>query len=275
LAAWKGDPGLALGNAVGSIIADTALIFGLCCAIKRLPMDRFVLNRHGWLQLGAGSLLTALCLGAWALSGDLHNAVLPRAAGGVLLALLVGYMYVSVRWGRRHPQMIPDEADAPASRVRRKRAAAVNLLVLIAGLGLVVFGSEALVGSAEEICRRHGVPEAVLAITLVALGTSVPELVTAIASLIKGHEDLSIGNIIGADILNVLFVTGGSSAAAPLHVAPAFFFLYLPTMMVVLLLFRTYVLMGRDRFQRWQGALLVAVYVIFVWLTIQTGLQAP
>jgi cation:H+ antiporter len=274
-AAWKGDPGLALGNAVGSIIVDTGMIFGLCCVIRRLPMDRFVLNRHGWLQLGAGALLTALCLGAWAWSGDLHSAVLPRSVGAVLLALLIGYLYISIRWARRHPQIVPDEADVPASRARGARGAAVTLLVLAAGLGLVVVGSDALVGSAEEICRRQGVPEAVLAVTLVAFGTSVPELVTAIVALIKGHEDLSIGNIVGADILNVLFVTGASNVAAPLRIEPAFFWLYLPTMMIVLLAFRTYILMGRDRFERWQGLVLVAVYVVFVWLTIRMGSQAP
>jgi cation:H+ antiporter len=267
-AAFQGNPGLSLGNAVGSILADTGLIFGLCCVIKRLPMDRFVVKRHGWLQLGAGVLLVATCLGLWALSGDIHDVVIPRSVGFLYVLLLVGYLYLSVKWARLHPQLIPEEAKGANGTSRRGGAFLRNIALLVTGLAVVVLTSDSLVGSVEVICQRSNIPESVLAITLVAVGTSLPELAIALGSLIKGHEDLSVGNILGADILNVLYVSGASAVASPLRVEPAFFYLYLPSMIAVLVLFRLYTLLGRDRFHRWQGVPLLAAYAIFVVLTL-------
>jgi len=269
MAAWQGNAGLALGNAVGSIICDTALIFGLCCALKRLPLNRFILNRHGWLQLGAGVLLAGIIVGLWLTAGRrLDGVVLGRPVGLVLLALLVGYMALSIRWSRQHPEIIPDEAAEAVARASRRTRAAGNLALLAAGLALVVLGSDLLIASAMQICRNHAVPEAVIAGTFVALGTSLPELVTALAALVKGHSDLSVGNIVGADILNVLFVVGASATAAPLAVGPAIFYLQVPTMLAVLVLFRVYILSGKDTFHRWQGVPLLAVYVAFVLLSV-------
>jgi cation:H+ antiporter len=274
-AAFKGNADLALGNAVGSIIVDTGLIFGLCCLLKPLPMDRFVLNRHGWLQTGAGLLLTALCLGLWARSGDIHNVVLPRAAGILLVTLLVGYLYLSARGARQHPQGVPEAPDVPVRQARQVGRVAKDLLILAVGLGMVVLGSETLIGSVRVICERNHVPPSVLAVTLVAFGTSVPELVTGLAAILKGHGDISVGNIVGADILNVLSVTGLSAIAAPLRVEPVFFYLHLPAMMVMLLLFRGYILGGRQQFHRWQGAVLLAAYAAFVVLTVTVTQRMP
>ncbi len=266
-AAIGGDPGLAMGNGIGSIICDTALIFGLCCLMTRLPLDRFVLSRHGWLQLGSGVLLTACALGFWAASGDINKVFLPQWVGIAFLGLLVGYLYLSMRWARQHPELVPKDArDASVSFNHRLRQGLVNLAVLAIGLGMVVGASDMLVGSIDEICQRHDVPEAVLAVTLVAFGTSLPELVTAIAAISKGHPELLVGNIIGADILNVLFVIGASATATPdgLHVEPMFFYLLLPAMMIVLLLLRGYIFLSGTTFKRWQGVPLLIVYIAFI-----------
>lgn len=271
-AAWQGDPGLALGNGVGSIICDTGLIFGLCCLLTRLPADRFILRRHGWLQLGAGTLLVGVCLVAWALAGNMADVYIPRSVGFVFIGLLAGYMYLSVRWSRQHPELIRQEAQTlPIRKHHRTAAVAGNLAVVAAGTALVVGGSEVLIGSVKEICLRLEVPSVVLAATLVAFGTSLPELATAVASIIKGHSELMVGNIIGADILNVLFVIGASAVAMPLKVEPIFFYLSFPAMMGVLLLLRVYIFTTGRQFRRWQGLPLLAVYVIFVVLTLKFG----
>lgn len=287
-AAIGGDGEMALGNGVGSIICDTALIFGLCCLIKRLPKDRFVLNRHGWLQVGAGALLFATALGLWWLSGDIENVIMPRWVGVGFLCLLVGYMYLSVRWSRAHPEIIPHEVAEAAQNVTGSVASAAervttspkgktartvtNLIGLLIGLAMVIMGSELMVGSVRQIALNHHVPKAVIAGTLVAFGTSLPELVTAIASLIKGHSELLVGNVIGADILNVLFVIGASATATPLVIEPIFFWFLLPVMLAVLVLLRGFIFLPGDRFHRWMGLPLLGSYVVFVILAVKFGL---
>ncbi len=263
-AAFQGDGGMALGNAVGSIICNTALIFGMGCCLTRLPKDRFVLNRHGWLQLASGALLTVTALVLLVVGGSIVNVVIPRVAGIGFLLLLVGYIYVSVRWARRHPQIVPPEAGVEMKFNHHSARIAGNLLVMLVGLALVVGGSEVLVGSAKEVCRRFQVPEAVIAATVVAFGTSLPELATAIAAIIKKHPDLLVGNIIGANILNVLFVIGASATAVPLKVEPIFFYFLLPVMMLVLIMFRLYIFADGKTFRRWQGVPLVAIYIAYV-----------
>jgi len=264
MAAWRGNPGLALGNSVGSVICDTALIFGLCCCLTRLPLDRFVLRRHGWLQLGAGALLTAVVfVGAWV--GGVDGAVIPRWVGYGFLGLLVGYLYISFRWARQHPEMIPSEARQSANKISAGTVAAM-LGVLGLGLALVLAGSDALIGSVKELCIRNNVPDHIVAVTLVAFGTSLPELATALTAIIKGHPGLLVGNVIGADILNVLFVIGASASASELAVPPLFLQLHLPVMMLSLLLLRGYIFASRDRFSRWQGIPLLAIYIGYLAL---------
>ncbi len=271
MAAWRGDPGLALGNGMGSIICDTALIFGLCCCIRRLPMDRFILNRQGWLQFGAGALLAGVITGAWLLAGQrFSEAFIPRWVGIIFLLLLVGYMCLSVRWARQHEGVVAHGAvdEVTAASARNGKGVVAHLLFLLGGLALVVFGSEVLIGSAKTVCEKHGVPETVIAGTFVAFGTSLPELVTAIAALIKGHAELLLGNVIGADILNVLFVIGAAATAKPLQIDKATLYLFVPVMLIVLGLLRGYIYMNRDTFKRWQGVPLLICYVIFVVLSV-------
>ncbi len=267
-AALAGHPELALGNAVGSVICDTALIFGLCCILTRLPANRFILNRHGWLQLGSGILLMLTALGLWLGSGDINNVWIPRWVGLVYLALLAAYMCVSVRWARRHPEIIPDEAEIAPIADHAAIKTTGHVVMLVFGLALVVLGSEFLIGSVTEICHRRNVPEAVIAVTLVAFGTSLPELVTAVASIAKGHSELLIGNIIGADILNILFVIGASASAVPLRVEPMFFQFLLPVMILVLVLLRVFIFMNDTQFKRWQGIPLLLLYALFVTISV-------
>jgi cation:H+ antiporter len=269
-AAFQGDGGLALGNAIGSIICDTALIFGLGCVLTRLPKDRFVLDRHGWLQFAAGLLLTLVLLALWALAGDINQVVIPRKVGFGFVAILIWYLYISVKWSRQHPVLIPEEAaKVKIDSAHKRREALIDLVLLFLGLSLVVFGSELLIGSVKVIAVRHRVPPEVLAVTLVAFGTSVPELATAIASIVKGHSELLVGNIIGADILNVLFVVGLSSAAVPLKVDPFFYVFLVPVMMVSLTMFRIFIFWKGSTFRRWQGIPLLLLYLFFVIVTVR------
>ena len=171
--------------------------------------------------------------------------------------------------------MIPDEANVEAAAAHRGLAVIVSIGVILMGLALVVAGADLLVGSAKVLAARYGMPPEVIAVTIVAVGTSVPELVTGLVSIIRGHSELLVGNIIGADVLNVLFVTGAAAAAKPIEVDPNFFYIYLPTMIVVLGLMRVYIFISGNRFQRWMGIPLLAVYALFVALTVGLGVGHP
>ena len=272
MAAWGGESGLALGNAVGSIIADTGLIFGIGCILSTLPADRFVLSRQGWTQFGAAALLSGICYAVWSAQGA--EASLGRWVGGLFLALLGAYLFASVRWARQHPHGEPfqgPEGDHPAAAARRSGRTLLGLIVL--GLTLVVLASHVLVETVSELARQLQVPDVVIAATLVAFGTSLPELVVGITSIRKGHPELLVGNVIGADVLNVLFVIGASAVAAPLPVVDAaarvpdiFLKVHLPTMMAILVMFRLFIFRAArtGNFSRWMGWPLVIVYVAYL-----------
>jgi len=275
MAAFAGQSGLALGNAVGSIIADTGFIFGLGCLIATLPADRFILRRQGWVQVGSAALLALVCYIAFAVSGD--RAVLGRPVGLLFLVLLAGYLAVSVHWSRQHATVSP----VPIDQEGRKHPALLAVLV-VAGLLLVVLSSRVLICSVSVLAARWGVPQVVIAATLVAMGTSLPELVVGITSIYKGHKEILVGNVIGADALNVLFVIGASATAARLPIVEAgaqvpriFLYLHLPTMLLILILFRLYIRHAsrRGSFRRWYGLPLVAIYVAYLVLqfVLSTG----
>ena len=140
-------------------------------------------------------------------------------------------------------------------------------IMIAGGLFLVILGARVLVPSASEIALRFGVPDDVIAATMVALGTSLPELMTAIAAIRKGHPEITVGNIVGADVLNVLFVIGAAAAAAPLVIPMNFYYFHLPAMLIILYSFRVFISMNKDGlFHRWQGYWLLGVYLCYVIL---------
>ncbi|MCB2225424.1 MAG: calcium/sodium antiporter [Desulfarculaceae bacterium] len=264
LAAWTGNPGLALGNGVGSIICDTGLIFGLMCLISRVPVRRFILNRTGWWQVGSATLLVVMCLIAlWAAPAA---PTLGRGAGLFLLLLLVVYLYMSYRWARQSGLLAEDVGE------ERDWGVGKALGFTLLGLVGVVAGSRVLVPTAAEGALRIGVPQDVIAATLVAFGTSLPELMTAISSIRKGQPQIMVGNVVGADVLNCLFVVGAASVARPLAVPPNFFTFHFPAMLLILYSFRAFIFMNTDGwFKRWQGAWILSIYAAY--LVLQYSLE--
>jgi cation:H+ antiporter len=263
MAAYMGNPGLALGNGVGSIIADTGLIFGLTAILVAVPVNRYILNRTGWVQVGAATLLVLLSVLALLMAPEGSEPVLERWVGFFFLFLLVIYMYVTYIWARRS-----DEAGS-AEELEREELMATWLawVMVIGGLLLVIIGARILVPAASEIAARLSVPEDVIAATMVAFGTSLPELMTAIASVRKGHPEIIVGNIVGADVLNCLFVVGAAAAATPLQIPQNFYSFHFPAMLIILFSFRVFISMNRSGvFYRWQGVWLLGVYLVYVVL---------
>ncbi|MFK7790725.1 MAG: sodium:calcium antiporter [Phycisphaeraceae bacterium] len=284
LAAFSGNPGLALGNGVGSIIADTGLIFGLGCVMVALPADKFVLTRQGWVQFGSALMLAVLCWVLYHLFGT--KAGIDWTVGVLFLGMLVGYMFISVKWAKQHPNGEPHLIDtgnkesdgSPDIDLDQHDHAGEKSTLALFGLGLlglvlVIVAGDGLVGSVSELAFQWGVPDVVIAGTIVALGTSLPELVVGIQSIRKGHAELLVGNVIGADILNVLFVIGAAAVGAgfagqSLLIADqttSFVYVALPTMMAMMIYFRfcIYKASKVGHFSKWMGYPLLVGYVAF------------
>jgi cation:H+ antiporter len=271
MAAYMGNPGLALGNGVGSIIADTGLIFGLTCLLAAVPVNRFILDRTGWVQVGVATLLVLIALAALLFSDSPPR--LERWIGFMFLAMLALYLYVTYRWAKQGVGVLTGGEE----EVQEHELMSVgrSWLLIIGGLVLVIVGARILVPSASEIAVRFGVPEDVIAATMVAFGTSLPELMTAIAAIRKGHPEITVGNIVGADVLNVLFVIGAAAAASPLLIPMNFYYFHFPAMLIILYSFRVFISMNRGgEFQRWQGVWLLGVYLVYVILQYTLNIES-
>ncbi|MBU0463769.1 MAG: calcium/sodium antiporter [Proteobacteria bacterium] len=272
MAAIMGNPGLALGNGVGSIIADTGLIFGLTCVLAAsVPANKFILNRTGWVQVGSATLLVAIALSILFFSSG--PPVLGRSFGIFFLILLAIYMYATYFWSKSSmAQMAAGENDDDEELIGMFQC----WMMMLGGLFLVVLGARILVPCASEIAMRFHVPEDVIAATMVAFGTSLPELMTAISAIKKGHPEITVGNIVGADVLNCLFVIGAAATAKPLAIPENFFFFHFPAMLIILWSFRVFISMNKDGvFKRWQGVYLLGVYISYVVLQYALNVKIP
>lgn len=262
MAALNGNPDLALGNAVGSIICDTGLILGIACLISPLQLPPGVVNRQGWLQLGSGCLLVLMCI-PWhdPASALTSGGLLPQWGGWLFLGLLALYLVMSIRWSRGkkaiHLEEVETKTDEPV---------AWGIIKLILSIGLVILASHILIPAVTIAADRLGIPKSIIAATLVAFGTSLPELVTAVTAARHGHGDLAVGNVVGADILNVLFVAGAAASVTPagLTAEPHFFQLMFPTMLGVLLVFRVGIMLSRDTLKFGFGLVLLGCYLVFL-----------
>ncbi|MFZ5961689.1 calcium/sodium antiporter [Thalassococcus sp. BH17M4-6] len=200
-AASQGAPDIALGNVVGSNIANILLILGLAALIRPMAVaDRAGFRRDGGWMLAAGLACALLVL----------LPVIGRGAGLGLLAGLAAFLWLTLR--RATP-------DAPADVAGPPRPLWQAALAFTAGLGLTLLGAVLLVDGATGLARDFGVSEAVIGLTLVAVGTSLPELVTSVLAARRGHGDVALGNILGSNLFNVLGILGATALAVPLPVA--------------------------------------------------------
>ena len=177
-AAMQGSPGLALGNAVGSIICNAGLILGLACVLAPLKLDRLIVNRLGWIQLGTAVVLVVAGF-PWAFPRTLFSAggSLSQVTEFVFLAALAVYLGQSIRWAK--DEIGAPSADAPEAEARG--AMLTTVARLLGALALVVASAQVLIPAVQEAATRLHIPEDIIAATLVAFGTSLPELVTAVA----------------------------------------------------------------------------------------------
>ena len=258
--AMTGHGEIAYGNAIGSIICNTALIAAITVAVRPGPVDTKALKTPVVFFFISAAIY---CLNAY-ISGYFS-----RTLGVVLLAIFALYLYVTIRQGFRNPVPQEPEEGEKAEEIQ-KNSMVKDLILLVIGAALVAVGADFLVDNGTLIAKGLGVPESVIALTFVALGTSLPELVTAITSLAKGHGALSLGNVIGANIFNLVLVCGASMTLAPFRIPQsstiggmnASLVLDIPLMLFVMA-FLTLPALKTKKLSRYQGIVLLILYAAF------------
>ena len=256
--ALAGQGAMAYGNAIGSIICNTSLIAAISVACNPGPVNTKTMKMPVVFFFVSAALY---CVAAYLL-GEF-----PRWLGFVLLGIFVVYMFITVRQGLKNPEAAHEEEDEGEKKEKKLWQ---ELLLLVVGAAVIAVGADLLVDHGTIIAKELGVPETVIALTFVALGTSLPELVTTITSLKKGHASLGIGNVIGANIFNLVLVSGASVALAPFKVPVgnlifginSSLVLDIPLMLVVMLLLTVPALV-KKKLGRWQGVTLLCIYAAF------------
>ncbi len=252
-AAMVGNGSIAFGNAVGSIICNTALISAITLVVKPAPVSRktFLLPTAAFFIAMAYYCFNAYAYGAF----SLH-------AGLALLGMFLVYMVVTVLQMKRSPEPVAAGEEAETGT---EGSVLPDIIRLAGGAVVIAVGARLLVDNTTIIAKAVGVPDSVIALTLVALGTSLPELVTAITSLIKGHGALSLGNIIGANLFNLVLVSGAAVVIDPFDLSTASatsMTIDIPLALGVMALLTIPALI-KQKLYRWQGVLLLAIYAAY------------
>ena len=261
MAAINGNPDLALGNAVGSIIVDTGLIMGIAALISPIVVDYKSIKFQSWIQVLSGVLLVVMALPIFS-SKD--TGVISQPMGFILVACLAAYLF----WSFKHSKNQLNSLVEEQVQEHGKESIIKQFLLMVFGVAVVILSSKVLIPSVELTAIKIGIPQSIIAATLVAFGTSLPELTTSVKSVLKGHGDLAVGNIMGADILNVLFVIGLSAAVTPqgLQVPSNFYGLHFPAMLIILITFRTFTLSKNHKISRLEGGFLLGAYLVYLTL---------
>ena len=255
ISAVSGHGEIAYGNAIGSVICNAALIAAITIAVRPGKVDPKTLKTPVAFFFAAAAIY---CIAAYVFGK------FTRVMGFIMLAMFVAYMLVNVLQMKKAPAV-----DAEASE-EEEMSLARTLILLVLGAVLIAVGANLLVDNGTLIAQALGVPESVIALTFVALGTSLPELVTAITSLAKGHSDLSLGNVVGANVFNLVLVSGVSVSLAPFTIPQnstlfginSSLVLELPVMLAVMLILTVPALV-KGKLNRGQGILLLAIYAAF------------
>ena len=256
--AFSGHGEMAYGNALGSIICNTALIAAITITFRPSKIERSSLKLPVVIFFVAATVyaVVAYCLGEFT-----------RWVGMIFLAIFAVYMALSLHKAMKSPKPTDESQTVEATD---NKAFIKNIVMLVIGAGVIALGADLLVDNGTIIAEAMGVPESVIALTFIAIGTSLPELVTAITALVKGHSALSLGNVIGANILNLLLVSGVASIVSPFAVpnntqiagVNSSLLIDIPVMLFVMA-FLTLPAMTKEKLSRVQGIILIVIYIAF------------
>lgn len=250
-AAIKNSEDLAIGNLIGSCIANIALILGICSLIRPIKIERSLLRKELPILIVASFLILLICL-------DLY---ISKTEALFLLFGFCLFIYYCIKNAKGEKQLI----EAPPQSTKLKSFTFIALATF-----LLVLGSHLLVKSAVALARYMGVSQLTIGLTIVAIGTSLPELSVSAAASIRGKHETSIGNIIGSNIFNILLIIGAVSLIRPISITLATIKFELPLMVVYSILLLPLLRTG-FRLSRLEGSVLLASYAIYIWVLFNRG----
>lgn len=257
-ASLGGEADVALGNVVGSNISNILLILGASAIVGGLAVDQRIVRLDIPLLLGASALALVLAL----------DNEIGRLDGAVLFAAVLAYTGWLVRSARSERVEVLEEYDEAVEVLEdavAERSVGVQVGYVAVGLAVLVFGSQLLVGSATDIAEELGVSDLVIGLTVVAIGTSLPELATSLLAALRGQRDIAVGNVVGSNLFNLLSVLGltGVVSSVPIPVSDATLRIDFPVMLAATFVLLPIVWRGFV-IERWEGVLFVVSYVIYV-----------
>jgi cation:H+ antiporter len=256
-AAFAGQPDIALGNVVGSNIANILLVLGLASLVTPVEIAPQVVRREVPVMIAASLALWLLAAGG----------SVSRLDGVLLVGAIAAYTLYQVRASRRASVVVRAEyaAEFGAPPARSAGAVARDLAMIVAGLVALVIGAAWIVDGAVEIASALGVPEVIVGLTIVAVGTSLPEIATSVTAGLRGHRDIAVGNVVGSCIFNILMVLGCTAAVAPapIEVSRSLLAVDVPLMVASALACLPILYVGRT-VTRAEGALLLAFYAAYL-----------
>ena len=249
-AAMKGSNDIAIGNVVGSNIFNTLVVLGASAAITPIAVDKGMIKKDYPLSIFAAVLLGVLALDTIFFKADAMS--LGRIDGIILLIAFAGFMVMTVKAGMEGRT---EEEEVEALPMMK------SLIFIALGLAGIVWGGDLSVEGAKEIARFFGLSEAIIGLTIVALGTSLPELVTSIIAAKKGESDIAVGNVIGSNIFNIFLILGVSSAILPMNVSGTY--LYDIGMLIAVMVLTYLPIAKTKKVSRGMGITMVLVYVAY------------
>lgn len=253
-AGLKGQPDIALGNVVGSNIANILLILAISAVISPIRCHPSIIFRDGSVMIGCSILLVIL-----GFTGQIQRW------HGILMVLFLVIFIIYSYWSEKYK-------NAPSAELHLREAEEFediplntgwSVVTVIFGIIALVGGSKMLVMGASAIARSHGVPEAIIGLTLIAVGTSLPELATSIVAAYRKHTDVVVGNVVGSNIFNILLILGFTSIVIPLAINPAVASFDLWIMLIVAIGLVPFLMTGW-RLSRIEGGLFLGAYVVYM-----------
>lgn len=257
--ALTGHGDIAMGNVLGSNIANTFLILGVTATILPFAIDK--MQRRRDIPFGIGAALLVLLLANDSLNPGLTENNMLRIDGILLLIVFIVYMlFVIFKKGQN-----PTQALAEADEETKSQLAGKNVILLwviaAASLGALLWGGNMFLDSAKSLAKAWGMSEAVISITIVAIGTSLPELITAIIAACKKNPQLALGNVIGSNVFNLLMILGVSSTIHPYTLTTINIVDYLMALFAAICIYITIFTFGKKKFDRIEGIIFIAIYI--------------